>query len=57
MVLFPDRLNICHMTVKVHMVQLEHGGQTPQCEFIRAFPEEIQFDGPGPPFRASKDLQ
>jgi len=36
---------------------MEHASQTPQREFMRAFSEEIQFNGTGPPFRTSKDLQ
>ena len=36
------------MTAKVHLVQLEHPCQTPQREFMRAFSEEIQLNGPGP---------
>jgi hypothetical protein len=41
----PDRFDICYLTVKVHVVQLEHAGQTPHREFVRAFSKEIQFNG------------
>src|ERR1700733_1565501 len=39
------------------VVQLEHAGQTPQRDFVRSFPKDIQFNGTAPPFRTSKDLQ